>query len=55
VRVAAIAIGAALASGVLWYLALAVALDVSEPLALALAVVAAALTIYAITRDATTR
>ena len=54
-RVAAIAIGAALASAALWYLALAVALDISEPVAIALAVVAAALTIYAITRDARTR
>lgn len=54
-RVRAIAAAAALASALLWYLALAVLLDVAAWLAALLAIASAALTWYAITRDASRR
>jgi hypothetical protein len=50
-RVYLTALAAALVSAALWYLALAVALDVAVWLAALLAVAGAALTFFAIARD----
>jgi hypothetical protein len=51
-RILAIAVGAALASAALWYLALTLALDVAAWIAILLAALGAALTFFAIARDA---
>lgn len=54
-RTTAIGVTAALASAALWYLALAVALDVRAWIAIAIALAGGALTFYAIAHDAARR